>query len=93
MNVDYFIKKFEAIPDALWCTGFYIQNERRCATGHCGYYGTAGMIIPKEAHAFWDLFKKLEIIPSRVNDGEHPDYQQPTPKARILTALRDLAKL
>jgi len=25
-----------------------------------------------------------------INDGKHPDYQQPTPKQRILAALRDV---
>lgn len=89
MNVDYFIKKFEAIPEALWCTGFYETDGRRCATGHCGYLGAEGFVT-EEAKAFWSVIDKLDTTPSEINDGGHPDYKQLTPKARILAALQDI---
>lgn len=36
-TVDYFIKKFEAIPEERWTTGTFLsyEEERRCALGHC----------------------------------------------------------
>lgn len=36
-TVDYFIKKFEAIPEDSWCTGQFVDHfsGQRCAQGHC----------------------------------------------------------
>lgn len=36
-TVEYFIKKFEAIPEERWTTGTFLsyEEERRCALGHC----------------------------------------------------------
>lgn len=83
----YFIAKFEAIPDEQWCVGVsYDKQERRCASGHCSVLGG-------EFNALNRLFPTVgfrKILPAVINDGEDPRYQQPTPKARILAALRDL---
>jgi hypothetical protein len=37
MNAQYFIKKFEAIPDEMWTTGKLTDRNTgaRCAQGHC----------------------------------------------------------
>jgi hypothetical protein len=35
-DVDYFIKKFEAIPEDKWIMGSFFFNSRSCALGHCG---------------------------------------------------------
>jgi len=35
---DHFINKFEAIPEIMWITGAYFDDEnpeRKCALGHC----------------------------------------------------------
>lgn len=35
-DVDYFINKFEAIPEEMWCVGLWVDSEgRKCALGHC----------------------------------------------------------
>lgn len=103
-DVDYFIKKFEAIPENFILDG--TQGYKMgvgCAYGQCrsaeglqdGSSTPEGKaltkilkaLVPKEKKDvdFWPI-----TIPARINNGEHPDYQQPTPKQRILAALRDI---
>jgi hypothetical protein len=38
-TVDYFIDKFEKIPEELWCVESFtiITLGQSCALGHCGY--------------------------------------------------------
>ncbi len=78
----YFIAKFEAIPDELWCVNHYAgPGGSHCAIGHCEGIHSA------EADALRGL---LPTPAAGINDGNSSKYQQPTPKARILAALRDL---
>jgi hypothetical protein len=88
-DVDYFIAKFEAIPEDEWCVGHFISMDgTKCALGHCGDEGTGDS---PEANALGCLFPYLgDVI--NINDGRHSDYPQPTPKQRILAALNDIKK-
>ncbi len=96
-TVDHFIAKFEAIPDTLWTTVLYTSSgdpARHCALGHCGI--VCGSEQTEEAAALRALFTaaaapgddSFNVV--LVNDCAHRRYQQPTPKARILAALRDI---
>lgn len=93
MTAQYFIEKFEAIPEEKWTVGEYEDGGRCCALGHCGV--RAGHPLTPEEDALTMLFLKADaentLIVSRVNDGFDPRYPQPTPKQRILAALRDIA--
>lgn len=89
MNIDHFIKKFEAIPDDLWTVDVYrASSGRHCALGHCGESFTVG--ITDESRALENLFSDLNVPVSSVNDGKDSRFQQPTPKQRILAALNYL---
>lgn len=97
MNVDYFIAKFEEIPDELWGTGAYQSGTRRCVLGHCGYRlsqdspGPRTLLISTpEGAALNEHFCYHGLTTTGVNDGLDPRYRQPTPRARILAALRDI---
>lgn len=87
----YFIEKFVAIPDELWCTGHYTCREMSCALGHCdGHSPLSG-----EGLALAQLFERFPIngsssVISDINDGNNKSYQHNTPKARVLSALYDL---
>lgn len=97
-TVDYFIKKFEAIPEYDFGSG---SISSHCIYWHCDYTCSyKGQI----ANALTEIFDKaFGIIPDRngnkqyfvyeINDGFNPSYQQPTPKQRILAALADIKKL
>ena len=94
---DYFIRKFEAIPDELWMTESYTDGTRCCAYGHCGRRSAKHPCDDDphtpESRALSVLFEAAGITFLRVapiNDGYCLEYQQHTPKARILAALRDL---
>ncbi len=99
-DVDHFIKKFEAIHESNWCTRRFGSNGVHCAYGHCD--AELGCWLSVEARALKTLFDTLtvsdkvdgseliiELVPG-VNDGFVKEYQQPTPKQRILAALYDI---
>lgn len=89
-TVDYFIDKFSKIPEDKWQMGGYHNKDKTkfCAFGHCGIDEYSGWKSKSEADAL------LNILPIAVsvNDGEHEDYRQLTPKQRILAALNDIKK-
>ncbi len=92
-DVDYFIKKFRAIPEAKWCTQLLRNHDdtQRCALGHC--LTLPDSYFSSECGALQELFSEtLDTFPGFVNDGDHSRYQQLSPKKRILAALKDIKK-
>lgn len=96
-DYDYFLNKFSAIPDEQWCTGAYVlhgdQGRLHCALGHCGvrdaeFWTDEGMALV--ALFGDDLYSGMRITAINDNIGYGKRYKQPTPKQRILTALRNL---
>ena len=87
---DYFIKKFDAIPESKWTTNaFKDKNGCKCALGHCGF--TTGKPTPEGfALAEWFRFIKTSVI--SVNDGFYRELGS-TPKERILNALLHIKAL
>jgi len=86
---EYFIKKFQAIPEDQWREdgNYGNEGECRCAIGHCGVDSQG--IETEESTALHGLFGSVAII--EINDGElRLGYPGTTPKQRILAALRDL---
>lgn len=94
-DVDYFIKKFSAIPENKWTTQFYnivIDGEKvsSCALGHCGASDDF-LDMGNEADALWSIvMENTKLSTHKINDGDCRQYQQPTPKQRILAALYDI---
>lgn len=88
-DVDYFIAKFEAIPEEKWGIGKY-ENEsgQMCAYGHCGCL--SGFNMTEEGN---HLINLSEFSFVSINDGKNNSYQQTTPKQRVLAALYDLKKV
>lgn len=98
-NLDYFIKKFEEIPEEKWCVGsFRNKQDQCCALGHCGVKA-GNMNDPEEAHALkilmYPYYPVIGIV--AINDGL--SYGEPTvdftaygstPKQRILKALTEI---
>lgn len=100
-TVDYFIKKFEAIPEENWCINSRIEGNQRCANGWC--YQTPMEAFESmsylhkgndEEHGLRILIKSLGLRfnAGGINNGIHTEYKQPTPKQRILAALYDIKK-
>lgn len=88
-DASYFIAKFEAIPEEKWCTdGFTNDAGQCCAAGHCGLRNDSDWTPGMEAYALDQIFDDLDVV--SVNDGKDSRYPQPTPKQRILAALRDI---
>ena len=92
-NVDYFIKKFEAIPNDKWCLRVLQDSEgRSCAFGHCGTIEGKGRtyIHTKEGNALEGMFDSLEESVVQVSDGINSEYDQITPRGRMLAALKHI---
>lgn len=91
-NVDYYIEKYEAIPEDEWCVNSYNgPNGSHCAMGHCGM--RIGKTVTNEVNELVLLFFLISTNVPCVNDGDDCRYQQRTPKQRILAALHDIKKL
>lgn len=106
-DTQYFIDKFEAIPEDRWTTFTQIDSqERRCALGHLlpssyNYetwskgWGCCGSET-EEGKALCLLFSPIRFsgacTVANINNGEDDKYQQDTPKQRVLAALRDIQK-
>lgn len=80
---------FEAIPDDMWCSGFYQSSilYRRCAMGHVLFSNGCSSADRLKSIAF--LYLGGPVVES-INDGDVIKYQQPTPKLRVLAALKDI---
>jgi hypothetical protein len=104
-TVDYFIKKFEAIPEEDWndFVQYDTSTQTRCALGHCdpfnknsikvnGLRTAEGMGLVKLFDSVGFGMKSGNWI-TYVNNGRSVNYLQPTPKKRILAALYDIKKL
>lgn len=97
-DAQYFIDKFEAIPEELWFGGGKYSDpdkpECKCAFGHLGFEDNTVNSNTNESAALRDLFFAGVHIThiTHINDGKNPEYQQDTPKQRILAALRDVQK-
>jgi len=118
-DLDYFIKKFEAIPENRFCIGNFMDGNRRCFLGHTmpkqmiikilaagndGNGSTNYQFSKAEIEGSMNEVRHLCILVAdgrkdknigshtciQINNGDHPDYQQSTPKQRILAALYDL---
>lgn len=89
-TVEYFINKFEAIPEEKWATGEYSKKGKCCALGHCGVKTekrTGFPILTDEGEVLNEL---LDYKVPEINDGQDERYKQTTPKERILAALKDV---
>lgn len=86
-TAQYFIDKFEAIPEENWCIGNYMDNKGGyCAYGHCG--ARLGVDDTEESRALQNI---LHDHVGEINDGLKKyglDKLGTTPKQRILEALR-----
>lgn len=92
-TVDYFIKKFEAIPEDEWLDDGDYSNAygtKFCAFGHCGRLTDQWN---DEATALQKIIKSAGLHVISLNDKGDGKYYQPTPKQRILAALYDIKKL
>ncbi len=68
------------------------DNTKNCVMGHLvnWYYGKD---YEGDVSAVWDIFEEMwstTFYIYDVNDGRSENYQQPTPKQRILAYLKDL---
>jgi hypothetical protein len=67
-TVDYFIEKFEAIPESMWANGiggyFSDANSPKCALGHLNNNNDKSMSyhgMCKEARSLCNLFSKAVV--------------------------------
>lgn len=114
-TIDYFIQKFNNIPDEKWCVGTFtedsskflglITSNKYCAQGHCGvkdresakYIWNLPLNENIEASVLYHLFggniktkNEENTIVAIINNGKHPQYQQETPRLRLIAALEDM---
>lgn len=100
-TVDYFIQKFQAIPEIFWGIEYLNNDGKSCVLGFCNTTVQDGKsranslyyIYTDEGASLVKLFKRIKLAPHSINDHTNTTYKQPTPKQRILAALYDIKKL
>lgn len=88
-DVHYFINKFEAIPEEMFCAVMDGDNGAHCYIGHCStgeHYSTNEHF----ALGISLLYKKLKFGAGSLAANRIPKYQHLTIKQRILAALYDI---
>lgn len=105
-DVNYFINKFSKIPEKRWITDTFVGVNplNRCARGFCltaksafkAWRGKDAVEVLREYNeelvALDGLFGQVSegIVIALINNGWVKEYQQATPKQRVLAALQDL---
>jgi hypothetical protein len=89
-SIDSVINHMEGTSEESWCMDVVkTKDGQNCFYGHLFDMGSN----QDEANDLWNWFEAAYattymVFP--VNDGQHSQYQQPTPKQRILAYLKDL---
>lgn len=88
-GIDEIIAYMEKTQEDSWCTKVVRSWKSNCFFGHLH----AMCKDDWEATFNWDMFEEqwattYMIYP--VNDWEHPEYQQETPKQRVIAYLQNL---
>lgn len=89
-TVEYFIRKFEAIPEREWTVGEYRRGFARCALGHCGWHWNSTetkVITTPEGEALQKILGEYKA--SEINDYCNDAHPEPSAKQRILAALKE----
>lgn len=104
-TIDYFINKFEAIPEERWTTGTFKRiintpeklDYQCCALGHLGLKKHDDIFLNEKAKALQSFFNKdtsgrPSCVPvTNINDDYSERYHKgETPKQRILNALKSI---
>ena len=105
-TVDYFINKFEAIPEDRWCVNEFKSGDKCCAQGFCMSLDAINVVRESPLNIIeisrgypeWNSLITIfgvcynNIVIASINNGNDPRYPQPTPKQRVLAALHDLKR-
>lgn len=90
-----FIPYLESKPDEEWIDVIFANSDlsKRCVIFH--FLGFVGQDNPdKKTWSNLDWYEAnvcfIQRAGCEVNDGNHPDYQQSTPKERSITYLKNL---
>lgn len=89
-DVNYFINKFENIPENKWCIGSYEYKGNHCAYGHCGVRANHNFDNANEANSLLRIAMDYGLDIASINDGCNENYSQTNPKTRVLAALYDI---
>lgn len=82
---DYFLAKWEAIPEDMWLVGSTGDSGGpRCVLGHT----LNGQNVTEETTALYEIFNPLHSSPATVNNGNDNRFKQPTPKERVIAAAK-----
>lgn len=91
-DVDWFIRFYEAIPEDKWTAHRLHDGDRSCAMGHLC------KLLDGMQHCPIDAINSLFVlhlgsVPPAINDDRVGEFNQPTPKQRILAALHKIREM
>lgn len=89
-TANYFLKKFNAIPEEKWTTGSYSRSTggKKCALGHCRETVDRSTM---ESRALRALFYRALVVGIITTNDTKMYFTEPTPKQRVMSALTLIA--
>lgn len=90
-----FIPYLEATPEESWIDVVFANTDtsKRCVIWHfIGFVGQDNPDVKRSSNLDWydSNVCFIQRAGCEVNDGNHPDYQQATPKQRSIAYLKNL---
>lgn len=93
MDINYFINKFESIPELQWSRKKFFQNNKSCAFGHLGC--RKSVFDTEESTQLCNILGGYTEIVNflDVNEGKTDyNYLGSTPKERCINYLKSIKK-
>lgn len=89
MDLDAIIPYLEKTTEESWCIDVCRTKEgRNCMLGHLHEYGGGDEGFGSDVCELFEEMYATTYMFFPVNDGQHPDYQQDTPKERCIAYLK-----
>ena len=96
-DINNIIDYMESTNEESWCEDVVKKGDKNCFYGHLfDYAGGEKRTVDGETNygtIIWDWFESqyaTTFMVYPVNDGDNEDYQQSTPKKRVIAYLKDL---
>lgn len=91
IDLDKIIEYLETTTEDSWCTDVLrTKDGRNCLLGHLHDYGGGDAGFGSYVCDMFEEVFATTFMFFSINDGEHPNYPQETPKQRIVAYLKNM---
>lgn len=90
-RLEEFLEYLKSTQEKSWCEKVTkTKDGRKCVLGHVFDFGRAAGCSGNYAMDMFEEIYATSYMMFLVNDGDHPDYPQPTPKQRCISYFTNM---